>query len=143
MSSEKFPKKNTFSFVECWERIRSKTIIENYSQLAEIVRTSKSNVTKRKEEDNFPIEWAFLVAQKNNLTTEWILTGVENREEITKGYELLIKEWVDLMSEGQGRNWFANQFETAFPLFKKWKEGKEEKKEEDSNPNRFPSSMAG
>ena len=66
MSKKKFPRENKFSFNECWNRIRNKTPIDNYSQLAEIVVTSKSNVTKRKDEDSFPIEWAFYVAQNTD-----------------------------------------------------------------------------
>ena len=69
----------------------------------------------------------FLCSPKYGLTTEWILKGNENRQEVEKGYELLIKEWVDSVSEGQGRNWFENQFESAFPMFKAWKEEKEGK----------------
>lgn len=62
-------------FTSCLERIKSKTPISNQSQLAKILKVTTSNVTKRKHDNIFPEKWAFIVAQKYNLSTDWILTG--------------------------------------------------------------------
>lgn len=133
MSSKKFHNENRYSFNECWERIKSKTPINNYSQLAEIIGISKSNITKRKDEDNFPIDWAFYVAKKYDLTTEWILTGKDTnkRKEPTQNRKFNIlneaEEWLtDEVEKNPKREfWFEVEFEKAFEEFKKWKEGKE------------------
>jgi hypothetical protein len=144
MSTGKFLKMNKFLFEECWKRIRERTAIENYSQLAVIIETSKSNVTKRKEENNFPIEWAFKVAQKYSLTTEWILTGKECKNVENQGksnFEDLdrIEEWLieEKKREKDVEVWFRIQFEKAFPDYKKWKERREES---ESSENGFLSS---
>ncbi|MDD2468297.1 MAG: helix-turn-helix domain-containing protein [Desulfobulbus sp.] len=133
MSIKKFHKKNSFSFVECWERIQEKTPINNYVQLAEIIGISKSNITKRKDEDLFPIEWAFLVADRYGLTTEWILKGikVQKNEQKEKGRKFEIfnqaEEWLneEVKKNPKREIWFEVEFEKTFQEFKKWKEEKE------------------
>lgn len=129
MSRKKFHKSNSFSFNECWERIKSRTPIENYSQLAEIIELSKSNVTKRKDENLFPIEWAFVIARKYELTTEWILTGEESirLEEINQDFKFYeeLEQWARETGGSSNIGWLKNQIENFFPMFKEWKKRKE------------------
>jgi len=47
------------------------------SQLAEIVGVTTSSVTKKKQQNIFPVEWAFLIGRKYDVLTEWILLGIE------------------------------------------------------------------
>lgn len=134
MSRKKLLKVNGFSFKECWERIQQKTSIENYVQLAEIIGISKSNITKRKDEDVFPIEWAFWVGDKFGLTTEWILKGEEVRNvelaEKKRKFEILkkVEEWLseEVKKNPKREIWFEVEFEKTFQEFKEWKQEKEE-----------------
>jgi hypothetical protein len=126
MSRKKFYNLNSFSFAECWERIKSKTPIENYSQLAEIIGLSKSNITKRKEEDLFPIEWAFHVGQKFNLSTEWILKGKETSQSEGDGMNPLLTDVNDWLNEeekhkdAEFRILFRQQMIRAFFDYENW-----------------------
>lgn len=63
-------------FVSVWKRLKEELGIKNYSQLAEIIGVSASNVSKKKQKNEFPADWAFLVGKKYNLLTDWILTGI-------------------------------------------------------------------
>ncbi|WP_028582393.1 helix-turn-helix domain-containing protein [Desulfogranum japonicum] len=62
-------------FEDCWQRIKTATPIRYQRELAEIAQTVPSNITKAKQKGIFPPEWAFRIAQKHNLSTDWILTG--------------------------------------------------------------------
>lgn len=127
MATRKRKIKKKYSFLESWGRVKKNTPLENFIQLSEIVETSESNITKRKNEDNFPIEWAFMIARKYGLTTEWILTGEGKREltaEDTFFHEL--EMWGKEIGNSENITWLKNQIEVAFPAFKKWKEEKEE-----------------
>lgn len=132
---------NTFSFIECWKRIQQKTTVKNYAQLAEIIGISKSNITKRKEENVFPVEWAFLVADQFGLTTEWILKGKEvHKNELKTGkrkFEIFdqAEEWLneEVKKNPKKEIWFEVEFEEKFQEFKKWKEEKEEREEQEAN----------
>jgi len=141
MSRKKLHKLNSFSFDECWERIKSKTSIENYSQLAEIIELSKSNVTKRKDENLFPIDWAFIVARRYGLTTEWILTGEEEKIPKTTidylGFYEELEQWARETGGSKNTAWLKSQIESFFPMFKEWRKRREEGEE---NKSGFPSS---
>ena len=121
---------NSYSFAECWERILQKTSIENYAQLAEIIGISKSNITKRKDENLFPVEWAFLVAENFGLTTEWILKGKEVQKNELRGkgrkFEIFndAEEWLDeqIRENPNRKAWFELHFLDSFPGFKEWRE---------------------
>ena len=132
MSTRKRKIKKKYSFLETWERVKKNTPIENFNQLADIVETSVSNVTKRKNEDNFPIEWAFHVAQQYKFSTEWLLTGenLEKRENCTQcsKFEILnkLEAWLDDITreEPYRKEWFQAEIEDKFPTFKKWEKEK-------------------
>lgn len=118
----------------------AKTPIENYAQFAEIIGISKSNITKRKDENLFPVEWAFLVAEKFGLTTEWILkgNGVQINELVGRGrkFEMLndVEEWLDeQVSENPDRKaWFELHFLDSFPGFREWREKRDTNSNEDA-----------
>lgn len=63
-------------FISVWKRLKENLRIKNYSELAEIIGVSASNVSKKKQKNEFPANWAFLIGKKYNLSTEWILTGL-------------------------------------------------------------------
>lgn len=63
------------NFSETWSRIQSETDIKKYAQLADLVGVSQQFVSKKKKENDFPIDWAFKIARKYKLFTDWILTG--------------------------------------------------------------------
>ena len=128
MSTKKFQKQNSFLFSECWERIVEKTSIRYFSQLAEVVGLAKSNITKRKEENIFPVEWAFYVGMKFNLSAEWILTGEEkyfDSKQKDNAFMHEITAWINETSGKGSSDWFENQFIRCFPDFLRWREKKE------------------
>ena len=99
-------------FFEIWERVKIATSVKNFIQLAEIVESSKQSVSRKKSENEFPVEWAFKVAQKFNLNTDWIMTGEgpkrsgdtrvpSNQEEQNTG---IIEEWVQEVRKKEGND---------------------------------------
>ncbi|WP_028581725.1 LexA family transcriptional regulator [Desulfogranum japonicum] len=67
------------TFSKIWKRITSETEIKKFNQLAELVGTTGQYVSRKKNKDEFPIEWAYSVAKKYGLLTEWIIEGKEPR----------------------------------------------------------------
>ncbi len=131
MSTRNRPIKKKHSFLRSWDRIKESTKIENLNQLAEIVDTSNSNVTKRKKEDNFPVEWAFEIGQKYGISTEWILTGNgERRFEAEDNFFHDLEMWGKEIGNSDNITWLKNQIEDLLPAFKKWKESKDENYED-------------
>jgi len=63
------------NFDSCWKRIKDELSIKNYTQLSEIIGTSTSNITKKKQQGVFPVEWAYTIGKKYGVLTEWIMTG--------------------------------------------------------------------
>jgi hypothetical protein len=100
------------SFFDIWTRITGETPIKNFTQLADVVESSKQSVSRKKNEKEFPVDWAFKVSQKFNINTDWIMTGegpkrlednttAPDREETTKG---IIEEWVKYVREKEGND---------------------------------------
>lgn len=118
------------SFSEIWDRIKSETTIQNYTELAEIVGTTNQYVSRKKKKDEFPIEWAYKISLKHKVLIEWIIEGTgpkciqDDRDVIFKDLE----EWVKKTSGSGNINWFENQLKAAFPMFEEWRKGKEESK---------------
>ncbi len=125
MSKRKLKNKKIFLFEECWSRVKESTGLENYAQLADIVHTSPSNISKRKDEENFPPEWAYWVADSFNLSVKWILTGEGKKKLGDEDFFDTIRTWVQDSSGQGGNEWFLNQFREAFPMFEKWEQKKE------------------
>jgi hypothetical protein len=63
------------SFLSVWQRILEETDIKKLNELAEIVETTQPYISRKKKQDDFPVEWAYKVGRKYNLLTEWLLTG--------------------------------------------------------------------
>lgn len=131
------------TFDERWLRIKKETNINNFTMLAKVVKTTHQYVSKKKKDDDFPVKWAYSVAEKYNLSTDWIMTGrgpKKINQEDTRGqtendFLHLVDEWLQELTKAkpQRAEWFQLQFEDSFPSFKKWYEKKETKwRREDS-----------
>lgn len=102
------------------------------TQLAEIVGKTQQAVSAAKGKGKeFPIEWAYIVGKKCDLSLDWILTGEEPvragaAREPKNSYVLLIEEWLDEMKREDPRReeWFKCNFEDCFPSFKSWAQRK-------------------
>jgi hypothetical protein len=65
-------------FATVWARIKDSTDIKNISQLAVIIGKTQPTVSaKQSQKKEFPIEWAYLVGKKYDLSLDWLLTGEE------------------------------------------------------------------
>ncbi|WPD22866.1 MAG: helix-turn-helix domain-containing protein [Candidatus Electrothrix scaldis] len=126
------------NFSNVWERIQREAKIKNISQLAEIVgKTHQTISAKKAQGKEFPIEWAYLVAKKYNLSTDWILTGkgdkhVEGKIEPSKKIIIRLEKWLENLTAKDPRKeiWFECEIERHFPEFKEWDEQQNEKKDQ-------------
>lgn len=126
------------NFIKVWERIKNETDLKNLRHLSEIVGKTHQNISARKKKNIFPIEWAYLVGKKFNLSTEWILTGqgpkklneVKTRGKPKSNFLNLVDEWLQELTkeEPQRAEWFQLQFKDSFPSFKKWVQQRETKR---------------
>ncbi len=114
------------SFEEAWKRIQEATELSRLKQLAEIIKKSHQNISARKKTGNFPIEWAYIVGEKYNLSTKWILTGEGQKRKIEPPTEETYIEtlgiWLDeyALPDARNRAIFEVKLETTFPEFKEW-----------------------
>ena len=116
------------NFSTVWQRIQNETKMESISQLAEIVGKRHQTVSARKRQGrDFPIEWAYFVAKKYNLSIDWILTGKGNKSPEAKPtaeneYILLLEKWLNTLKAEDPRKeyWFQCSMEKKFPEFKEW-----------------------
>lgn len=116
-------------FDRIFGRIKEVTDIKNMVQLAKVVSTVQSNVSKKRKEDKFSVEWAYKVGRKYGVLTEWIMTGEGPKsldESVARKTELIseIEKWIiDKESNLQGTLiWFDIEFKRKFPEFEKWLE---------------------
>lgn len=63
------------AFNEIWQRVEQETKIRSQKNLAEELSISRAVVSKWKNLDIFPVEWAYEIAQRYGLSTEWIMSG--------------------------------------------------------------------
>jgi hypothetical protein len=114
------------SFEEAWKRIQEATELSRLKQLAEIINKSHQNISARKKAGNFPIEWAYMVGEKYNLSTKWILTGEGPKRKTEppkeKTYIDILGIWLDeyALPDARNRAIFEVKLETTFPEFKEW-----------------------
>jgi hypothetical protein len=85
MSTRNNIKKYKNNFAAAWGRIKDTTNISNFNELSEVVGKTQPSISARKKAGDFPIEWAYLVAKKYNLSTEWILSGEEGEGSAVQG----------------------------------------------------------
>ena len=116
------------SFIEPWERIKSRTGLKKLKDLAEFIGVTPAFASKRKSEKIFPVEWAFLIAQKYNLSTDWIMTG-EYPKNIKIDFIQDLDTWLIGYSKNEPfrKSWFKGMIYDSFPAFKEWHERKEGK----------------
>lgn len=129
------------NFQEIWERVKTRTDLNTLTQLAELVGTTHQYVSRKKAKGEFPTSWAFSIAQEYGLSTDWIMTGVEQgRPEGIKGdlafYEEL-EEWARETGRSEDIQWLRNQIESFYPMFTEWKK---RRAEGDEAGNEFPTS---
>ncbi|SHO45281.1 helix-turn-helix domain-containing protein [Desulfopila aestuarii] len=117
-------------FKEVWERIIQETDVKYLKDLGALVGVTQQNVSIRKQDNLFPVGWAYPVAKTFGLLTEWILTG-EGPKRLSdlgteKAYNFPILEdvnqWLSevVVKEPYRREWFRASLEDAFPMFKEW-----------------------
>ncbi|MEW6291142.1 MAG: helix-turn-helix domain-containing protein [Thermodesulfobacteriota bacterium] len=63
------------NFLTICERIKKELSIKKDKDLIGIIGTSQPTFSRRKKENKFDYEWAFIINKKYNLLAEWILTG--------------------------------------------------------------------
>ena len=114
-------------FNKIFERIKEASDIKNMVQLANAVSTVPSNVSKKRKENNFPVEWAYKVGKKYGMLTEWIMTGEGPKrldQSIARKTELIygIEKWIlDKENNLPGALiWFDIEFKRKFPEFEEW-----------------------
>ena len=120
------------NFADVWARIKKETHIKNLTQLAEIVGKTQQAVSAVKGKGKeFPVEWAYIVGKKYDISLDWLLTGEEpvragTAKEPKSSFVLLIDEWLyEMKREDPGREeWFRCNFEDCFPSFKSWAQRK-------------------
>lgn len=124
-------------FEKILERIKKETDIKNISQLAKFLETTQPYVSRKKKSDEFPVKWAYEIAQKYKLSTDWIMKGegpkrltIQNKEH--DEYILMLEEWIKelIKNDQRKKNWFQCAIEETFPAFKEWMEEKTGKKQE-------------
>jgi len=64
---------NTFD--QIWSRICQSTGWKKQHELAAFLNIKPASVSGAKARGNFPVEWAFRVAQTYDLSTDWLVTG--------------------------------------------------------------------
>ncbi len=124
-----------YNFADIFFRIKQEIKIKNLNQLAEIIDYSQPNISKRKKENYFPPEWAFIIAEKYNLSTDWIMTGKGEKKRFLEPEKIESKnqsiqqldKWLSEITKKNPEKaiWFKYQLEVAFPEFRDWLKRKE------------------
>ncbi len=117
--------------MEIWGRVQEGTDITSLSNLSKLIGITQPSVSERKRKNEFPLDWAYVIAQKYNLSMDWLITGkgpkrIGAEHEPKNSYVLLIDEWLDEMKQEDPRReeWFKCNFEDCFPSFKSWAQRK-------------------
>ncbi len=118
-----------------FNRIKKETDLKNLSDLARIIGITPQNASARKNKNIFPADWAFIIAQKYNLLTEWIMTGQGPKrinDKIEENYFHELVKWAQETGKSENIDWVKNQIDELFPMFIKWRKRKDETEREDS-----------
>lgn len=62
-------------FDTVWERIKNNSDIRTFIDLAAAVNVQQSAISKKKKSGRFPAEWIFILANKYNLTSDFLAFG--------------------------------------------------------------------
>lgn len=129
-----FHNKNDFDHV--WNRIKESTDLNNFTQLSEIIGITQGGVSRAKKRNNFPANWAYSLAKRYGLLTEWIMTGegpkrikeiTAAQDKVEAAFLVELEAWANEISGTNNLEWLENQIESQFPAFKKWREEKKAK----------------
>lgn len=118
------------SFFEIWGRITEETPIKNFAHLAKEVDSSKQSVSRKKNVNEFPIEWAFKIARKFDLNTDWLVTGqgpkrLDEPGESQVEKKSIIEEWVrDVMDKEGHDGRIVMELSLQVPEFRDWYKAK-------------------
>ncbi len=122
-------------FLTICERLKKQLSIKKDKQLIDIIGTSQPTFSRRKKENKFAYEWAFDVGKEFNLLTEWILTGEGPKQlgdEKSNNYFSDLETWAKETGKSENIDWMKNQIDQTFPMFKEWRNRREETKRQDS-----------
>lgn len=124
------------SFEKVWNRVREEIGVKNQHELARILNLSQAVVSKYKTKNIFPIEWAYIIAKKNDLSTEWVMTGEgpkrlgdavssTDQERTPKG---IIEEWIQGVRAREGNDGrIVVELALQVPEFREWYKEKKNK----------------
>lgn len=114
-------------FEKIWERVKERTDISTFRELAEKIGTRSQYVSDKKRQDDFPLKWAFQIAQEYDLSTDWIMTGKESKKNTENSYTEKLTEWISEEEKREDARRVGEielQIERALPEFKEWLEAK-------------------
>jgi len=122
------------NFERIWERVKNNTEIRTFTELANLVGTTSQYVSRKKKEDDFLVIWAFAIARKYGLSTDWIMTGKgpKKLEELPQERRFdMLNEFEEWLSEEVRRNperkiWFELHLLDSFQRFAEWKRKRDE-----------------
>jgi hypothetical protein len=123
------------NFLDVWDRIKKETPLRSFNDLADLVETSQPNVSRQKKEGTFPAGWAYEVAKKYGLLTEWIMTGEgpkrltdPNVHQESREGRGIIEEWVQDIREREGNDGrIIMELAVQVPEFREWYKEKKSK----------------
>ena len=130
-----------FPFEIVWGRLSEKLSLKNYSELVDIIGISQPVISKRKKENIFPVEWAYIISKKKDLPIDWILEGKGPKrpsDQKSKKLELdclqTFEKWIKEKESDKPAfpNWIEIELDRNFPEFEEWKR-KIDKDREDSS----------
>jgi hypothetical protein len=116
-------------FNEVWQRVKKETALRNFTQLSEIAGTSQQNISKKKKDGTFPVDWAYKVARQYGLLTEWIMTGEEPMRAGEASAEAgqiaqpkgIIEEWIQDVRAKEGSDGrIIMELSLQVPEFREW-----------------------
>ena len=122
-------------FDEVVERIREVTGKRKKGEICEELGTTTVSLNARRNKNDFDANWAFKIAKKYSLSTDWILTGKGPKslkdiyeQPATKKLPPLfeeiaqLQEWLSEITaiEPERRAWFKMELLDTFPAFKGW-----------------------
>lgn len=117
-------------FDSIFERIKQETGLKSIRQLAVIIGKRQQTISAAKAKDEFSAAWAYIVAEKYGLLTEWIMTGrgpkrLEELKSNSRKHEMLneVEEWLDeeIKRNPERKIWFEIHFLDSFKTFKEWR----------------------
>lgn len=119
------------NFEEIFERVKKETAIKNTVHLAQVVGCAQPSVSGRKKQGTFPTDWAFKIAQKFGLSTDWIMTGQGSPRPDQGGHGLEIVNQIERWIQEQEKRepgalaWFTYDFRKKYPEFDRWEKREE------------------